>query len=433
MSKLPNPSNKYGVLSVAQYYGHLGLTKTSDLLPTEKDYVLKILRDINTSKAAGIDRLPGRFLKDCTDVLAKPVTDICNLSISLNKFPRTFKLPKVKPIFKKGRKTNVSNYRPISLLPILSKVIEEVVHEQTTKFLNDNNIFYKYQSDFRSNHSTDLFLSFLNDKILKGFDNGMYIGMILTDLQRAFDTINHKILIDKLLPIGFSKNAISWYESNLVERHFTVEVANRVSKFANISRGVPQGSVLGPLLFLICVNDMSQAVECDLYLYADDSCLLFQHKSVTEIKKELTKDFSNICDWFVDNKPSIRFGEDKTKSILFSSKRNLKLIEELDIRYKEIKIKQHKHVNYLGCVLDETMSGETMALRVIKKINSRLKFLYQKILFLDIPLRRLLCNALFQRHFDYACTAWYPQLTKKLKDKLQVTQCIRFCLKLQSR
>ena len=109
--------------------------------------------------------------------------------------------------------------------------------------------------------------------------------MILAALQKAFDTINHKILLDKLFPICFSKNTISWYESYLAERHFTVEVANRVSKFSKISCGVPQGSILGPLLFLIYVNDMSQAVECDLYLYADDSSLLFQHKNVTEIKK----------------------------------------------------------------------------------------------------------------------------------------------------
>ena len=108
--------------------------------------------------------------------------------------------------------------------------------------------------------------------------------MILIELQKAFDTINHEILLDKLLPIGFSKNKISSYESYLVECHFTVEDTNRVSKFANISCGVPQGSILGPLLFLIYVNDMSQAIECDLYLYADDSCLLFQHNSVTEIK-----------------------------------------------------------------------------------------------------------------------------------------------------
>ena len=141
-----------------------------------------ILRDIDTSKAVGIDRLQGRFLKDGANVLAKPVTDICNLSIPLNKFPSAFKSAKVKPIFKKGRKTNVSNYRPISLLPILSKVTEKVVHEQTTKFLNYNIIFYKYQFGFRNNHSTDLFLSFLDDKLLKGFESGVYTGMIRIDL-----------------------------------------------------------------------------------------------------------------------------------------------------------------------------------------------------------------------------------------------------------
>ena len=149
----------------------------------------------------------------------------------MNKFPKAFKLAKVKTIFKKGRKSYVSNHRPISILPILSKIIEKVVQKQTTKFLNDNNIFYKYQSGFRNNHSADLFLSLLNGKILKGFDNGVYTGMILNDLQKTFGMINHKILLDKLLPIGFSKNTINWYESYLAERHFTVEVANQVSKF----------------------------------------------------------------------------------------------------------------------------------------------------------------------------------------------------------
>ena len=126
---------------------------------------------------------------------------------------------------------------------------------------------------------------------------------------------------------------------------------------------------------------MSQAVECDLHLYADDSHLLFQHKNVTEIKKQLTKDFNSICDWFVVNELSIHFGEDKTKSTLFSSKHNLKLVEELDMRYKDIKIKQYKHVNYLGCMLHESMLGETMALKVIEKINSRLKIFFEKISF----------------------------------------------------
>ena len=124
------------------------------------------------------------------------------------------------------------------------KVIERVVHEETTKFLNDK-IFYKCQSGISVNHSTDLFLSFLNDNILEGFDNGMYTGMILVNLQKGFDTINHKILLDKLLPKGFSKITISWYESFLAERHFTVEVAIQVLKFANVSYGALQGSILG--------------------------------------------------------------------------------------------------------------------------------------------------------------------------------------------
>ena len=132
--KLPNPSNKYGVLSVAQYYNHLGLTKKTDMQPRGKDSVFTILRDINVSKAADINRLPERLLKDGIEVLADPVADICKFSISLNKFPSAFKLGKVKPIFKKDQTTNASNYLPISLMQIFSKVIEKVAHEQIAKF-----------------------------------------------------------------------------------------------------------------------------------------------------------------------------------------------------------------------------------------------------------------------------------------------------------
>ena len=134
MNKLPNPSNKYGVLSVAQYCNHLGLTKKTDMQPRGKDSVFTILRDINVSKAADINRLPERLLKDGIEVLADPVTDICKFSISLNKFPSAFKLGKVKPIFKKDQTTNASNYLPISLMQIFSKVIEKVAHEQIAKF-----------------------------------------------------------------------------------------------------------------------------------------------------------------------------------------------------------------------------------------------------------------------------------------------------------
>ena len=175
---------------------------------------------------------------------------------------------------------------------------------------------------------------------------------------------------------------------------------------------------------------MSQTVKCHLFLYADDSCLVCQHKDINEIEKQLNVDFSNICDWFVDNKLSIHFGEDKTKSILFASKFKKKNIKKLNIKYGDIQIKQHSKVKYLGCLMDETMSGEAMALNVIHKINNKLKFLYRKNVFLTPKLRRLLCNPLIQPHFDYACSAWYPNLTKKLKHRSQTTQnkCMRFCL-----
>ena len=177
---------------------------------------------------------------------------------------------------------------------------------------------------------------------------------------------------------------------------------------------------------------MPQAVTSTLLLCADDSCILYQHKDVVQIEKRLNEDFENLCNWFVDNKLSIHFGEDKIKSILFASKRRAKNTRQLNIKYKDINKKQHPEVTYLGCVLDQTMSGESMALKVVNKIKGKLKFLYRKNRFLSPEFRRILCNALIQPHFDYACPAWYPNLTEKTKKKIQIMQnkCIRFCLRL---
>ena len=145
----------------------------------------------------------------------------------------------------------------------------------------------------------------------------------------------------------------------------------------------------------IFVNYMSQAVRFDLFLYADDTCLVCQHKDINEIE-----DFESICDWFIDNKLSIRFGDGKAKSILFASKFKLNKVRKLNIKYGDIQIKQHSKVRYLECMIEETMSGETMTLSFINKVNNKLKYLYGKKRFLTSTLRRLLCNALVQPHFD---------------------------------
>jgi len=436
LRKLPSPPTRYTIASLINYYSGKTPETSFTLKPVSEEEVIKIMKDLDITKAAGIDNIKAIFLKDGASILGKPISKLCNLSIRLSIFPEKCKIAKLKPLFKKGSKTEPKNYRPISLLPLISKIFEKVVHDQTQNFLKENNLLYNYQSGFRSSHSTAFALSYLNDKILKGFEKGMVTGMILIDLQKAFDTIDHKILLRKLSVLNFSSDTIMWFKSYLSNRTFQVSIEKSLSQPGKLDCGVPQGSILGPLIFLLYVNDMPMAInKCNLFLYADDSCLVFQHKNVNEIKNVLTEEFKDLCEWFVDNKLSIHFGEDKTKSILFAPKGKSKKLDSLDISLGNIEIKQHSKVSYLGCILDENLNGESMALNVIKKINMRLMFLYRKNKFLTPQLRRMLCNALIQPHFDYACTAWYPNLNKNLLKKLQIMQnkCIRFCLQLDNR
>ena len=164
------------------------------------------------------------------------------------------------------------------------------------------------------------------------------IGMFLINLQKAVNTIDHDILLQNFCAIGFFKHLVNWFQSYLINRTFLVNLGNAFSQPACVSSGVPQGSILGPLLFLIYSNDVSQAVEYNLFLYADDTCLVCQHEDINEIEKQLNKDFENICDWLADNKLSIHFGDDETKSILFVTKFKIKKVRKLNIKYEIYKL-----------------------------------------------------------------------------------------------
>ena len=184
------------------------------------------------------------------------------------------------------------------------------------KFFEKLKILFKFQSGFRKYHSTDFCLSYLTEKISSGFKAGLLTEMILIDIQKEFDTIDHYILLQKLSSFGFSNEVIYWFRSYLRSTKFHVNVNDKFYTTAKLRCRVPQRSILGSLLLLLYINDIPQAVDCDLFLYADDTCLLYQHKDLDRINKELTKNFCNIYDCFVDNKLSTHFGEDKTKFVL---------------------------------------------------------------------------------------------------------------------
>ena len=308
LAKLPDPSNKYNLEYIFLDHSNFAIPEVFHIKSTSEEKVFRIMKNIEISKAAGIDRLPGWFLIDGTEILSKPISDICNLSIFHGIFPNACKVAKLQPIFKKGKNVDPFNYRPMSLLPLTSKVIEKVVHNQTNEFLLDNKILCNYQSGFTANHLANLCLSFLTDKVLKGFDEGLLTGMILNDLQKAFDTI----LLKELASKGLSDKCIQWFRSYLCERIFFMEMENQLSNYRKVSCSILQGSILGPFLFLIYVSGMPQAVKSNLFLHANDSCLMYQHRDVEEIEKQLNKGFENVCNWFGDNKLSIHFGKDKT-------------------------------------------------------------------------------------------------------------------------
>ena len=184
--------------------------------------------------------------------------------------------------------------------------------------------------------------------------------------------------------------------------------------------GVPQGSILGPLLFLVYVNDMESAVSCKLFLYADDSVLVSSGKDIPEIEKTLSSELSKIQSWLVQNRLSLHIG--KTESILFGSKQKLKQRNFLEIKYQDSIIKSQNAIKYLGVTLDQNMSGASHAKSVIQKVNQTLKFLYRNSSFLFFKEKKMICSALMQPRFDYGCNSWYRGLDCSLKHKLQTAQ-----------
>ena len=421
VSKLPSPTGMFDTASLVFKRLYSRFTRPSHaftLTPVSRGFILKQLRSLDPNKAVGLDGISSRFLRDGADVISQPVCHLVNMSILTETVPSGFKNAKVIPLFKKGSKLEPGNYRPVSILNVLSKVLEKAVHFQLVGHLKAKNVLYKNQSGFRGSYSTDTCLVGLSDYVKGEMGKGNLVGMVLIDLQKAFDTVDHEILLSKLDAIGVT--SVSWFRSYLSDRQQCVEIGGVLSDFLDVTCGVPQGSILGPQLFLIYINDMCNSVQCDLLLYADDSALVFSHKDPIFISDHLSSQLTTCKHWLIDNKLSLHVG--KTECILFGSKRRLKKVRGFQVTCEGSLVNQVAEVTYLGVKLDENLDGRAHAVSLIKKCAGRLAFLYRNSALLNLQNRKTLCTALVQPYLDYCCSSWYSGLTKQLQGKLNVIQ-----------
>ena len=256
--------------------------------------------------AAGYDEMPSSIMKQCVEYYIKPLTFLINMSITQGTVPNELKIAKVIPLYKGEDIQLIENYRPISILPYFSKIFEKVIFRYVIEFIEENNILYEYQFGFRKNHSTSHAIITLVERVNKALDTGKYVVGVFIDLKKAFDTIDHGILMRKLELYGIQRNILNWFKSYLSYRCQYVEYKNTISERKYIHHGVPQGSILGPLLFILYVNDFSRSSDLLFsILFADDTTVLIEGVSYEDIIINLNIELQKVDSWLRANKLTI--------------------------------------------------------------------------------------------------------------------------------
>ena len=374
--------------------------------PITEDEVVKIIKTLDARKSAGHDNIPILIIKKLANELSIPLTYIFNLSLSSGIVPEQLKIARVVPIHKKEGKDVFNNYRPISVLPGFSKILERLVFNRCIAFLNKHNILYDDQFGFRPKHSTNMAIIKLVNKIVQAANNDEITAGLFLDLSKAFDTIKHDILLDKMAHYGIRGLALEWFRNYLSNRKQFVDYNSHNSELKLINTGMPQGSILGPLGFIIYVNDIPNSVpNLSLILYADDTSAFTSHKDISTLNNIMNDGLFKLNKWFQSNKLSLN--TKKSNVMLFGTHiKTNQYRNELKVSIENAEIECVNACKFLGVTIDQNLTWENHINQLTKKCSSSIGMLFKVKNFLPETALLSLYNTLVLSHINYGITAW---------------------------
>jgi hypothetical protein len=373
---------------------------TMYLKPTNETEVHNIIRELKNC-APGPDGIPSSVLKESSNIFVPVLTYIVNLSLNQGIFPNELKIAEIKPLFKSGIKTCVNNYRPISLLPSFSKILEKCMASRLIDFITKHNILYKYQFGFRAKHSTNMALNLLVDKVSQSFDNRKVLVGVALDFRKAFDTIDFSILLSKLNKYGIRGIARQWFYSYLHGRNQFVGINNVRSPLLAIKCGVPQGSILGPLLFLLYINDLPNASDLLPIIFADDTNVFYSANNVNGCINIINAEMMKLVTWIRCNKLSLNV--DKTQYIVFSKKKSC---DSTPVSIDGKIINRVDSFKFLGVIIDDKLSWRQHISYIRGKISRMLGILRCARLLLKKETLITLYYAFIYPHLNYCIDVW---------------------------